>query len=59
MLIMNMDEMLTSQEPDAKKVPDGKKDYQSIFELEGNFDNSSFKQGEKYNFEQRMKTVGY
>ena len=23
MLIMNMDEMLTSQEPDAKKVPDG------------------------------------
>ena len=30
MLIMNMDEMLTSQEPDAKKVPDGKKDYQSI-----------------------------
>ena len=45
--------------PEEKKVPDGKQDHQSIFELEGKFDNSGHKQGMKYNSEQRMKTVGY
>ena len=45
--------------PDEKKVPDGKQDHQSIFELEGKFDNSGHNQGMKYNAEQRMKTVGY
>jgi len=44
---------------DEKKVPDGKQDHQSIFELESKFDNSGHKQGIKYNSEQRMKTVGY
>lgn len=44
---------------EEKKVPDGKQDHQSIFELEGKFDNSGHKQGMKYNSEQRMKTVGY
>ena len=46
-------------EPDMVKVPDGHKSYQSIFELEDNFDNSGHKQGVKYNSEQRMKTIGY
>jgi hypothetical protein len=41
------------------KVPDRKKNYQSIFELEDNFDNSGHKQGVKYASEQRMKTIGY
>ena len=44
---------------DRIKVPDGQKSYQSIFELEDNFDNSGHKQGVKYNSEQRMKTIGY
>jgi len=46
-------------EPPIVKVPDGQKSYQSIFELEGNFDNSGHKQGMKYSSEQRMKTIGY
>ena len=45
--------------PDEKKVPYGKQNHQSIFELEGKFDNSGHNQGMKYNAEQRMKTVGY
>tara|TARA_R110002020_G_scaffold49366_5_gene140488 strand:+ start:509 stop:688 length:180 start_codon:yes stop_codon:yes gene_type:complete len=45
--------------PDEKKVPDGKQDHQSIFELENKFDNSGHKQGVKFNHDQRMKTVGY
>ena len=45
--------------PEEKKVPDGKQDHQSIFELENKFDNSGHKQGVKYNSEQRMKTIGY
>ena len=45
--------------PEEKKVPDGKQDHQSIFELENKFDNSGHKQGLKYNSEQRMKTAGY
>ena len=44
---------------DGIKVPDGQKSYQSIFELEDNFDNSGHKQGMKYNSEQRMRTLGY
>ena len=42
-----------------KKVPDGKQNHQSIFELENKFDNSGHKQGMKYTSEQRMKTIGY
>jgi hypothetical protein len=42
-----------------KKVPDGKQNHQSIFELENKFDNSGHKQGMKYTSEQRMKTSGY
>ena len=42
-----------------KKVPDGKQNHQSIFELENRFDNSGHKQGMKYTSEQRMKTSGY
>tara|TARA_R110000787_G_scaffold136976_1_gene249637 strand:- start:1542 stop:1721 length:180 start_codon:yes stop_codon:yes gene_type:complete len=45
--------------PEEKKVPDGQQNHQSIFELENKFDNSGHKQGVKYNYEQRMKTVGY
>ena len=45
--------------PEEKKVPYGKQDHQSIFELENKFDNSRHKQGVKYNSEQRMKTIGY
>ena len=59
MLIMSMEEMIGPQEPEAKKVPDGKTHYQNIFELESHFDNSSFKQGSKFSMEQRMKTSGY
>ena len=46
-------------EPDIVKVPDGRQDHQSIFELEDKFDNSGHKQGMKYSSEQRMKTLGY
>ena len=45
--------------PEEKKVPDGKQDHESIFELENKFANSGHKQGVKYNSEQRMKTLGY
>lgn len=44
---------------EEKKVPDGKQNHQSIFELENKFDNSGHKQGMKYTSEQRMKTSGY
>ena len=58
-----MDMLLSFSEigiyPEEKKVPDGKQDHQSIFELENKFDNSGHKQGVKYNSEQRMKTIGY
>ena len=47
------------EEPDMVKVPDGKQNHQSIFELEDKFDNSGHKQGMKYSSEQRMKTLGY
>ena len=47
------------EELDMVKVPDGKQNHQSIFELEDRFDNSGHKQGMKYNSEQRMKTLGY
>ena len=46
-------------QPEEKKVPDGKKDHQNIFELENKFDNSGHKQGMKYSSEQRMKPIGY
>jgi hypothetical protein len=45
--------------PEEEKVPDGKRDHESIFDLEDKFDNSGRKQGIKYNSEQRMKTLGY
>ena len=45
--------------PEEKKVPDGKQDHQSIFELENKFDNSGHKDGVKYNTDQRMNTAGY
>ena len=56
-MIFDFGEM--GEEPNMVKVPDGKKSYQSIFELEDNFDNSGHKQGMKYNSEQRMRTLGY
>ena len=46
-------------DPNAKKVPDGQEHHQSIYELEGKFDNSGHKQGMKYSSEQRLKTIGY
>ena len=59
MIPMIFDFSMLGDEPNIVKVPDGKKSYQSIFELEDNFDNSGHKQGVKYNSEQRMKTLGY
>tara|TARA_Y100000310_G_C20254785_1_gene610797 strand:+ start:403 stop:582 length:180 start_codon:yes stop_codon:yes gene_type:complete len=59
MFVMSMEELGLMGEPNAKKVPDGKQDHQSIFELEDKFDNSGHKQGMKYSSEQRMKTLGY
>ena len=56
-MMLNLGEMYV--EPTVVKVPDGQKSYQSIFELEDNFDNSGHKQGMKYNSEQRMRTLGY
>ena len=56
-MMLNLGEMYI--EPDIVKVPDGRQDHQSIFELEDKFDNSGHKQGMKYNSEQRMKTIGY
>ena len=46
-MIFDFGEM--GEEPNMVKVPDGKKSYQSIFELEDNFDNSGHKQGMLYN----------
>ena len=59
MIPMIFDFSMLGEEPNMVKVPDGKKSYQSIFELEDNFDNSGHKQGMKYNSEQRMRTLGY
>ena len=59
MIPMIFDFGVLGEEPDMVKVPDGKQNHQSIFELEDNFDNSGHKQGMKYNSEQRMRTLGY
>jgi hypothetical protein len=59
MIPMIFDFGVLGEEPAMVKVPDGKQDHQSIFELEDKFDNSGHKQGIKYSSEQRMKTLGY
>ena len=56
-MIFDFGEM--GEEPNMVKVPDGKQDHQSIFELEDKFDNSGHTQGIKNSSEQRMKTLGY
>ena len=59
MIPMIFDFGVLGEEPDMVKVPDGKQNHQSIFELEDKFDNSGHKQGMKYSSEQRMKNLGY
>jgi len=59
MIPMIFDFGVLGEEPAMVKVPDGKQDHQSIFELEDKFDNSGHKQGIKYSSEQRMRTLGY
>ena len=59
MIPMIFDFGVLGEEPDMVKVPDGKQDHQSIFELEDKFDNSGHKQGIKYSSEQRSKTLVY
>ena len=46
-------------EEQEEKVPDGRKTHEDIFALENSFDNGGFKQGAKFNLEQRLKTVRY